>query len=161
MSIKERAEILLSLLLVLSNVILLFLNFKNLKLIKEFSSPKPFLKPVGFVLDGFKPVISIKNFGAGHAVNVKVEVLVNVLDSDLNIKKNVWVKFNGCGVIPYIQGERNIVDFRYIGDKKVSKGNELKVSIEYESDSGAKGKIIWKYIERTEIGSEYELVDGR
>lgn len=166
---KEWAEIILSGVLVLANIALikfyrenLKLIKKNLKLIKELSSPKPFLKPVSLKFDGAKPIISIKNYGAGHAVNVKVKVLLDMWDSiNGDIDKDVWIEYSGESVIPYIEGQDNVVEFRYKGDKNVVIGENTKICIEYESDSGAKGEIVWEYVADSIDERGYRYIAGR
>lgn len=158
---KECIELIFSGVLVITNIILARFNYKNLKLIKELSSPKPFLKPTDLTLDGFMPRVTIKNFGTGHAVNVKVKALVNLVGNGEENIQNVWVEYLGDNTIPYIPDKDNIVTYEYDGEDKPFFKDNMKISIEYENDSGAKGKVVWQHRYNIGIGNEFFIVEGR
>jgi len=158
---KECIELIFSSVLVVTNIILAIFNYKNLKLIKELSSPKPFLKPIDFTLDEFKPIVTIRNYGAGHAVNVKVKVLLNLVNNEKEDIQNMWIEYFGDNVIPYIPDKDNIVTYEYDGEKKLVYKENMKISIEYENDSGAKEKVVWQHRYSKNFGNEFFIVEGR
>ena len=97
----------------------------NNKLVRAFSSEKPFLQLVSYdcSIEKFTlPRIQIKNVGPGHAVNI--EVFTSLLKSD---NKYTIVKLKGTNIIPYNQNEQNNVESydmnRYDGENMANVGN--------------------------------------
>lgn len=170
MGLEGWINILFTFILVVCNVIVAYFNYRNIKLTRELSSPKPFLKPTGYMMHGIDepPTINIKNCGHGHAVNVKVKVTVNAMDQNGNLYKDVWVDYEGSNTIPFVQEnekDENVARYRYNRNKNeryvtVQYVENFKVKIEYESDSGAKGYSVWQFNKEKEKGF-FELIEGR
>jgi len=124
-------------------------SIRNLKLLREHSSPKPFLKPTGFVANVVKPVITIKNYGPGHAINIKVMVRVQVdyfTDKEVKLED---IEYYGEEFIPFVAGNENKYDYVYKGNGDIAMAENTVVTISYESGSGYKMKSVW---EKTQDG---------
>jgi hypothetical protein len=108
-------------------------------LIKLNSSDKPFLKLEQIrpnSNNGYRlPEVIIQNYGRGHAVNVKVELLALETKADLQ-QYNVFLELNGTNFIPYIENEKNQVFYTYdLSDAIYAKHTMEIVKITYQSNS--------------------------
>ena len=117
----------------------------NNKLVRAFSSEKPFLQLVSYdcSIEKFTlPRIQIKNVGPGHAVNI--EVFTSLLKSD---NKYTIVKLKGTNIIPYNQNEQNNVEsYEYEGKESLfmPEDDKKNIWIYFENSSGYEDKIHWK-----------------